>query len=123
MSFDFTNDKLSGGVLEPGKYTLSVAKAEMVTSSKGNEMIKVEFHVKGGGRVWDNFVMSNDIARSRLKSLIVAANGPLKFQSVSELEGLTCEATLKVKSDEYGEKNVISSFQKVKDAPAANPFS
>lgn len=122
MSFDFTDDSV-GNVPAPGKYTVTAAKAEVKTSQNGGDYIKVEFDLKGGGKIWENFSLKHPVGRSRLKAFIVASGGQVKFTDVTQLEGLSCQATVKNKEDDYGLKASISSFQKAKDEPAANPFA
>jgi hypothetical protein len=119
MSLDFTNDSESG-LLPAGKYTVTVAKAEVKNSKAGNEYIKIEFAVEGGGRVWENFVLNNKVGRSKLKSLLVKSGGPMSLKDVNDLCGLSCTANIASITDDFGEKNQIKSF--TGKAEVKNPF-
>jgi hypothetical protein len=121
--FDFTNDQESG-LLTPGKYKVTVAKASVQTSKSGNEYIKIEFDVDAGGKVWENFVLNNKVGRGKLKSFLTKAGGPLTLNDVNDLCGLSCMANIGITEDEkFGDKNQIKSFLgKAESGKEANPF-
>jgi hypothetical protein len=122
MSLDFTNDQESG-LLAPGKYTVTVANAEMKTSKAGNEYLKVEFDVDAGGKIWENFVLNNKVGRGKLKQFLVKSGGPLALKDVNELCGLSCVANIGIQKDEsFGDKNQIKSYVGASEKKDASPF-
>ena len=80
QGIDVSNIEASkGGASEPfpaGDYTLSAATYEDTQSKAGNDMIKIEFNVVGpsyaGRKIWEYFVLNNQVGVSRLKGFIGA---------------------------------------------------
>lgn len=121
---DVTDAKTTSFELIPeGDYTINCVTAEVKqTKSTTGEYINCKFAIVGGdhdGRVlFHMFNIKNDnpkaveIGMGQLKSFLMASGvNNFKIQSAIELEGLTCQAKIKIKNDSYGEKNVISYFK------------
>jgi len=122
MSLDFTDDQESG-LLAPGKYTVTVANAEIKTSKAGNEYLKVEFDIDAGGKIWENFVLNNKVGRGKLKQFLVKSGGPLALKDVNELCGLSCVANIGIQKDEsFGDKNQIKSYVGAAVDKSSSPF-
>lgn len=133
MSFSFdlnqVND-LSGGAIPAGTYRAQVETAELKDTKAGTgKYIECQFVVvdenQNGRKFWEIFNIMNpnpkavDIGLGRIKQMILAAGGePGLFNSEEVLIGLECLVTLKVFTDEYGEKNKIVGF---KSLPADLP--
>ena len=133
MSLDDLNINLddvqesSGGStpFPPGEYTLSAALYEQKTSANGNPMLEFEFNVVGpthaGRKVWERFMLNNQVGISRLKSWIVASggtSGALGDAMVRSCMGkqftasiVTEEGGPKPGGGKYADKNKISSFK------------
>jgi len=59
--------------LPPGKYKAVITGVDVTTSQAGNPLIKLEFtieHEGGTRKVWDNYVLNNEVGLSRLKQLV-----------------------------------------------------
>ncbi len=128
--WDFSDDKETGGSIEPGEYTFTIAKAEVKETKSGTgEYISVTFKAERGV-VFHMFNIKNDnaqaqsIGRGQLKT-VMRLGGKADFNKLSdvnELIGLRVNAVVKIKSDpQYGDKPQITTF---KEAPKseASPF-
>ena len=134
MSLDSLNINLddvqetSGGStpFPPGEYTLSAALYERKTSSNGNPMLEFEFNVVGpthaGRKVWDRFVLNNQVGVGRLKSWMIASggnpSGNLSEDMVRGCMGKPFSANIVIEQGganpgggTYADKNKISSFK------------
>ena len=118
--------------LPPGDYTVTIYDTEIKQSRSGNNMVKVTLKVTDGalaGRmVWDQYVLGNEVAMKRLKSLAVAGKHPHPdfIRDTDELHGLNLGIRVKIedKGDGYGPKNVIMSFKSIDgSAQASSPVS
>lgn len=131
FSFDLNQvEDVSGGVIPAGSYRAQVEKAELKTNKAGNgQYIECQFTVtdekQNGRKFWDMFNINHPnqdavkIGLGRIKSLITSSGGQAgMFTSPGQLVGLECVVTLKVTTDEYGEKNRITNF---KNLPADLP--
>ena len=141
MSLDDLNINLddvqesSGGStpFPPGEYTLSAALYEQKTSTNGNPMLEFEFNVVGpthaGRKVWERFMLNNQVGISRLKSWIVASggtSGALGDAMVRSCMGKSFSASIvieegspKPSGGKYADKNKITGFKA--GAGAAQP--
>lgn len=106
--------------IPPGEYQVKVTDSSVVTTKKGDPMLKVTFNVDAGPltdrKVFDNFLLGNSVAMSRLKSLAIAANHPHPdfLQDSEELHGLRLLIKVNVKEDpNYPPKNNVTSFKKI----------
>lgn len=121
---DLTDVKDSGPeILPQGEYVVIVDSAEVKPTKNGTgEYINAKFSVDGGHyhgkNIYHMFNIKNDsvqaveIGLSQLKSLMKCAGcKEFKLQTVKSLEGLKALAVVKIKTDAYGEKNVISFFK------------
>jgi hypothetical protein len=120
MSFvDLTDVKETTNILEPGEYSVSCVDAKrQLTKSGTGEYIKAQFKTEAGFIIFHNFNIKNDnkqaqdIGLGQLKSFVNAAGGNLKLTSPDELCGLQCKVKVKTKSDDYGDRTVITTFKK-----------
>lgn len=106
--------------LPAGEYPVKVTDTEVKNSKAGNVMLNVTFTVEdghqfSGRKVFDNFVVSNEVAMKRLKSMAVAGKHPHPdfIQDSEELHGLRLVIRVKIEDggDGYGPKNKISAFK------------
>jgi len=133
QGIDVSNIEASkGGASEPmpaGDYTLSAATYEEQHSNAGNEMIKVEFNIVGpshaGRKVWEYFVLNNQVAVSRLKAFIGATgqdvSQSLNTDMLRAAMGKQFTGVIKIEpaSGQYGPSNKIAGFKA--GAGAAQP--
>lgn len=114
----------------PGEYVVKVDSTEVKVSKAGNEMVSVMFEILGpthaGRKLFDQFVLKNEVAMKRLKSLATAAGhrNPNWISDSDELHGLECIVKVKVDDQEntgYEPKNVISSFKPLNRDGAQQP--
>ena len=130
MSFlDMTEVKPDEGMnfelLPAGEYSLQCNKAEVRDTKAGTgQYISCEFRVSGGKYnnrcIFHMFNIKNpseiaqQIGLGQLKAFMTfgGMQNPDVLETVSDLEGLWCNAWVKVQKDEqYGDKNVISQFK------------
>lgn len=105
MNLDFSNVP-SRELLPEGTYPASVAKVEQVLSkSKGNPMLKVEFNIEADGytgrKVWANYVLTPAAmwkVQELFKALGLEADAILEIDT-DDLVGMTCQ--LKIAQREY----------------------
>lgn len=122
-NLDLTNDEVSSsGVLPVGKYNAVCDEAVVKSTKDGTgEYISARFNVLDeefkGRKVFTMFNIKNKneqavtIGRQQLKTFMKAACvQDFNLRSVSELEGLQVKLSLKIKTDDYGEKNTIASY-------------
>ena len=147
MNLDFTNDQATTGTYEPlpkGEYNVSCIEAE-VKSTKDNtgSYISTVFRINEGShegrKLFQNFTLTNkndkavQIGRGQLKSFMAAAKAKsFNLSSITDLCGMQAIAKVDIeKSDQYGDRNKITSFKEnstaavssVKSTTAkANPF-
>ncbi len=118
MFLDLTNVKENSNTLEPGEYTVSCVEAAIQATKSGTgEYIKCQFKTESGFTIFHTFNTKNDnkmavdIGLGQLKTFIRVAGGNLQMTSPTELCGLRCNVKVKTKTDDYGEKTVISTFK------------
>jgi hypothetical protein len=130
LNLDLTNTPTSSGfdLLQAGEYVVTCDDATVKETKNGTgEYINCKFAVCQGdkkGRILFNmFNIKNanakavEIGLQQLKAFLVASEAPsMNIKSASDLCGLTCIAIVKIKTDDFGEKNVISYFKKIADA-------
>jgi len=136
QGIDVSNIEAStgGGGSEPfpaGDYTLSAAMYEEQQSKAGNDMIKIEFNVVGpsyaGRKIWDYFVLNNQVGVSRLKGFIGATgqdvSQTLNTEMLRAAMGKQFTASIKVEpgSGQYGPSNKIAGYKS--GAGPAQPHS
>lgn len=137
---DLTNVQENNGrePLPAGEYCAQVVKAEVKDTQAGTgEYIKLEYDLleapksqgeepKKLGKVWHQFNTKNpnaqavEIGLGQLKSFLKVSKfaDPNHLTDVNDLVGLTCNIRIKVrKSDEYGDKNEITSFKEWNATP------
>lgn len=132
MSFlDLTDVKESSNTLEPGEYTVHCVEASLQQTKAGTgEYIKCQFKTDNGFIVFHNFNTKNENPKAReiglgqLKTFIRVAGGNLKLSSPNELCGLCCNVKVKTKTDDFGERSVITSFKPAPESTKElNPFN
>jgi hypothetical protein len=103
-----------------GKYTLRCNEAEVKDTKAGTgRYIKCQFKTEENRVVWHLFNIENpnpkavEIGLGQLKRFLKGAgyHDPEELGSLNDLIGLKAECTVKIdKSEQYGDKNVISGF-------------
>lgn len=124
LGIDFGGVKTSSfDVIPSGTYTVRVDSAEVKeTKTGGGKYINVKFVIMGsdqhGRNLFHmfNFINNNpkavEIGLQQLKSMMKCAGSEKDtLENVSDLLGLTCDAVVKVKTDDFGEKAVINYFK------------
>lgn len=117
------------GIVPEGEHAIRCVESEI--KEKGdNVFVKVKFNVEDSGMsIYDNFTIKHDnptavqVGQSRLKSFLRASGykNPDFIADVNEMCGLGCLAKVKTKTDDYGEKSVISSFKPKNGTTASAP--
>jgi len=114
------------GPVPPGDYVVTVVNSEVTHSKAGNLMAILTFEVAGpthaGRKLWDYYVLNNDVAMRRLKSLAQAGGHPNPnfIRDTEELHGLQCIVRVTVEEQEgYSPKNKIVAFKPTKKPDAA----
>lgn len=142
--FDLTNVQATTGfdALPAGQYAVQLESAEIKANKAGDgEYINCKFAILDGpaiGRkLFHMFTTKNknekavQIGLGGLKSFMVCAKkkDPNSLKSVEDLLGLSALATVKIEvSEQYGDKNKITSFRPLSAKPIAastapsNPF-
>jgi hypothetical protein len=117
-------------VVPPGSYLAEVYESDIKNSKNtARPMLCIVFRLAGndsynGALLYEYFVLDNDIARSRLKTLATAARHPNPNHIVNseELHGLKVGLKLKVVNEpEYGESNKITAFLDVDKVKGGAP--
>ena len=116
-----TTNAMDSTPFPAGDYTLAAALYEETTSKAGNEMIKIEFNVVGpthaGRKVWDYFVLNQQVGLSRLKSFVGAtgqdASQVLNTDMLRSAMGKQFTASIKVEagSGQYSDSNKIATYK------------
>lgn len=111
--------------IPPGTYTVEVTDSDVTYSKAGNPMASITFEVLGpshaGRKLWDHFVLNNDVALRRLKGLAEAAGhrNPNYIRDTEELHGLRCTVKVTIEEQEgYQPRNRITSYKPL-ERPAA----
>ena len=95
--YDFSNDTASSGKPK-GKFDLRICEAKAKKSKAGNEMITMKLAITGPSHVkfpvFENFVLSNDIARGRLSDLLDKIEVDRRFESLDVLLNKVVTANL-----------------------------
>jgi len=103
----------------PGEYLVTIVDSEVKSAkSSGNPMAVFTFEILGptcrNRKLWDRFVLGNEVAMSRLKGLAKAVGhrNPNFIRDTEELHGLRCLVRVKIEEqDGYDPKNVVTSFK------------
>ena len=108
--------------IPPGEYTVQVTDSSVaMTKSSNKPMLKVTYTVRGGpfnGRkVFDNFLIGNEVAMSRMKTLATVGGHlhPDMINDSDELHGMELIIGVKLKKEEgnYPPGNSVSHFKKI----------
>lgn len=129
INANLSNVKASGNFepLPPGEYQVKIVDSDVVTTKSGKPMLKVEMTVEDNGasgfsahligrKIWEQFVLENEIARSRLKGMASAAGHPHPdmIRDSEELHGLRLGIRVKIENDEqFGPRNKITTFKPI----------
>ena len=127
INANLSNVKASGNFepLPPGEYQVKIVDSAVIATKTGKPMLKVEMAVEDNGaaglsahligrKIWEQFVLENEVARSRLKGLAEAAGhrSPDMIKDSEELHGLRLAIRVKIENDEqYGPRNKITTFK------------
>lgn len=113
-----TFDDDYGTPIPEGEYEVTILDSEVKVSNNNNPMASFTFEVTGpshaGRRLWDRFVLNNDIANRRLKTLATVSGhrNPNFIADTEELHGLRCKVRVEIEKQEgYAPKNVIKSYK------------
>lgn len=111
--------------IPPGEYDFEINDTDVVDTKTGKRMVKVSCRVIGpthaGRIVFENFVLGNDIAMSRLKTLATMCGHPRPdyIQDTQELHGLRFRGNVGIRESEgYAPQNQIKSFKKIPAPPS-----
>lgn len=126
FNLDLTDVKESEGFkpLPAGTYTVQVDEAEIKETKSGTgSYINVKFAVEGTKqKLFHMFNIKNDnpkaveIGLQQLKSFVKCAGWTdFKLNDVGMLIGCKADAVVKLRTDEFGEKSVISYFKPLSD--------
>jgi len=114
----------------PGDYHVTITDSSVGETKTGKPMLKVTFTVAdvpySGRKVFDNFLLGNEIAMSRMKSMAISAQhkSPDFIQDSEELHGLKLIIKVKVTNDPgYPPQNKVTSFKKLEGASVPVPPS
>ena len=125
---DLTEVKTGNEVIPAGTYHVSLAEASVKETKDGTgEYINAKFQVMEGDykgtTIYSMFNIKNknpqatQIGHQQLKGFMTAAGfETFLVKSVTDLEGSSAMAVVKNKTDDYGEKAVISYFKPVDKA-------
>jgi len=123
LGLDLTETPESGLTIPPGNYVVIADEAEVKDTKNGTgQYINVKFKVLGGkfdGRfLFQMFNIKNanpkavEIGLSQLKTFMKCAGvQDFKLTSALDLVGLKALAAVKTRTDDFGEKSVISFFK------------
>lgn len=105
-----------------GDYEVQVENSEVKTTKTNNTMLKITLTIISGAytgrKIFENFVLSNSIAMSRLKTLASVGGHPRPdcLTDSEELHGIKCIVSVTIKTDdEYGPSNRVKSFKRIKN--------
>lgn len=135
-NLDLTNDEVSSNsVLPAGKYNVVCDDAVIKPTKDGTgEYISARFSVideeHHGRKLFTMFNIKNKneqavtIGRQQLKQFMLAAGSKnFVLSSVKDLEGMKAKVSIKVKTDDYGEKNAVTSYSASDLAVTRNDMS
>ncbi|MEM1346529.1 MAG: DUF669 domain-containing protein [Pseudomonadota bacterium] len=114
--------------LPAGTYTAQIVKSERRdTKQQTGSYINLEFEVLDSehpGRrfwtmlnLWNQNAQAVEIAQRELNSICHAC-GKLRVTDTEELHAIPMAVTLGVKSDNYGEKNIVKKYEQIGGASA-----
>lgn len=127
---DLTNVKETSNTIPQGSYLVSLDEATIKDTKSGTgQYINCKFKVISGdetGKIlFHTFNIKNEnvkaveIGLSQLKAYMKCAGfSDFMIKDVNDICGRPVEAVVKIKVDEYGEKNVISYFKSATNASA-----
>ncbi len=106
--------------ISPGCYTAIVSNCESKTSQAGNPYLSIEFTIleqpHTNRKLFEHFVLNQEIALRRLKSMAIAGRHPNPdyIADASEFVGLKLIAKVIVREDDdFGRQNKIVSFRPI----------
>lgn len=112
----------------PGEYEVTVVDSEVKSSKNDNPYLNLEFEVFGpshqGRKLWERFMLQNEIGLQRLKTLARVAGhpNPNYIGDSEELHGLMLTVRVKIEEQEgYDPKNKITSFKARSNGGGAQP--
>ena len=119
-----TKEQPSFDPVPPGDYLVQITDSSVVTTRKGDPMLKIiaticDGKAFNGRKIFDNFLIGHPVAMSRLKALAIAANHPHPdfINDSEELHGLRMIIRVKIKTEDgYPPQNKITSFKKFEGA-------
>jgi hypothetical protein len=122
VDFDGTEESSGFEPLPAGIFTAEIDAAEFGKSRNGNPMVTVTFRVIDepyhGRLLWEHFVTTSEVAKSRLKKMLHVATGesPSKFTPDDIPEVITKRLRLRVtpRNDAFG-GNKITDFMPPED--------
>lgn len=130
-TYDASNGETMGGdVLPAGEYVAALIKSDRTEakSGNGNAYINLEFAVQDGPmenrrfwsmlNLWNSNSQAVEIAQRELNSIMHAC-GKLRVDDTEELHGIPMRVKLAIKTDSYGEKNVVKSYKPLNSAGSA----
>lgn len=128
-NYDATGGEMMGdrSALPAGEYVAAMVKSDKKDAqAAGNAYINCEFEVMDGpakGRrfwtmlnLWNSNAQAVEIAQRELNSIMHAC-GRLRVSDTQELHGIPMRIKLRVKTDSYGEKNLVSSYKSLNESP------
>lgn len=121
---DLTDVPDSGfGLVPDGTYRVVMSEATMKSTKDGSgEYVNAKLTILNGEYanrvIWTMFNVKNNSAKAteiglqQLKHFMKCSGSTeFKIRDVRDLVGLTCDAVIKSKRDDFGEKNVVSYFK------------
>jgi hypothetical protein len=111
--------------IPPGEYDFEIRDSDVVDTKTGKRMIKLTCRVVGpthaGRVVFENFLLGQEVAMARLKTLATVSGHPRPdyIQDTQELHGLKFRGNVGIREqDGYAPQNHIKTFKKI-DGPGA----
>jgi hypothetical protein len=113
----------------PGEYLVKVIdSAVREAKTSGNRLAEFAFEIQGpeyrNRKIWDRYVLGNEVAMSRLKTLAksIGHRNPNFIRDTEELHGGMCRVRVKIEEQNgYEPKNVITSFKPAESAAIRTP--
>ena len=132
---DLSNVTIESDILPNGDYAVVVEEALVKETKDGTgEYIRAKLKVIEGERkgkvLFQMFNIKNKnseavrIGHQQLKAFMKAAGfSSFVIKSATDLEGAKTVAVVKSKTDDYGEKNIVSYFKEYKSSPTQGDFA
>lgn len=120
--FDFTNDEAQSGGPK-GKFNARICEAKLKKSQAGNDMITMKLVITGPKfnkfPLFENFVLSNEIARGRFSDLLDKTDTDRKFEDLSVV--LNKIVGIEIAPDKDG-KSKVKGFFKAENQESGEEF-